>query len=751
MAMKFSLGAGHQSGRKALVALSLLMMAYWIFISTRMTVLTVENEVESVSDTSWEAVNPDGSAASDGHHAVVAGGEKGAAVWSVPRRKAEGDPCAKEVPAAGKVGQGQPGNGSLVLVTGGAGFIGSNLVDRLLSLGYRVRVFDSLVTGSIRNVPLNHPHVEFRMDDIMDPMALSAAMEGVEYVYHMAAMSKVAPSMKSPAMAKFCTEVNALGSWNVLEAARLAGVKKVVYAASSTYYGNNPPPHTETDAPSFLTPYAASKYEGEIQMQMFNDIFTVPTGDNSLNLQPKLILDFSVSIRFFMVYGPRQPSTGAYAIVTGVFARQAALKQPLTIEGTGEHSRDFIHVQDIVESLIIAQQDEKLRGEVINVGTGTSYTVKQVADLVSSDQVHIKARPNDLEATLANTCKMKRVLGYLPKKKFLKEMAYMAEATMKGKIFQQEWLDARLRISAPWVMPARWPMFPWYGRQNSIEGLVKAVTALEASGLQNTVALFLLDSTHTRFALMNHIYSLVTSGGLSSFIVAAADKSVEACLDMNYPCWNVTELKPLSQGNRREQLTLELLKLGVNVLVGDTNTAYVREAARSYSNVRSADIVINSEAPSNARSIALFESVVRSVGTFREILADGKDKQWKLVGSGSTGSHDADVATVFMNAHPPQSCSTPKRVGDARSGACKTSLALYEPFCHQIHDEKIQVVSEGGLHITLCPWNGLECDVQQNIPTAWTRSGVYENQFEPPSCDATVIELEGAGVEGLEE
>lgn len=122
-------------------------------------------------------------------------------------------------------------------------------------------------------------------------------------------------------------------------------------------------------APDFLTPYAASKYEGELQMQMFDRLFGVPT----------------ISTRFFMVYGPRQPSTGAYAIVTGVFAKQASEGKPLTIEGDGSHYRDFIHVHDVVEGLILSQQNTDLRGDVVNLGSGSTFSVQDVADLVSSN------------------------------------------------------------------------------------------------------------------------------------------------------------------------------------------------------------------------------------------------------------------------------------------------------------------------------------------------------------------------------
>ncbi|ORZ37982.1 hypothetical protein BCR44DRAFT_106205, partial [Catenaria anguillulae PL171] len=229
-----------------------------------------------------------------------------------------------------------------VLVTGGSGFIGSNLVELLLDLGYKVRVLDNLSTGYFHNIAhlVDHPRFEFQLGDILDLPAVEKAVDGVEYVYHLAAMSKVAPSMKDPKMAKYCLETNSLGTINVLNASRNTGgaVKKVVYAASSTYYGNGKTPMREDAAPDLLTPYSSSKYEGEIQMDIYDRIFGLPT----------------VSIRFMMVFGPRQPTSGAYAIVTGVFVKKLQDDQPLPIEGDGSHFRDFVHVRDIGETLILA-------------------------------------------------------------------------------------------------------------------------------------------------------------------------------------------------------------------------------------------------------------------------------------------------------------------------------------------------------------------------------------------------------------
>ena len=425
--------------------------------------------------------------------------------------------------------------GTKVLVTGGAGFIGSNLVDRLLELGYSVRIFDNLYTGYIRNVPLDNPNVEFMIGDILDKDTLAKAVDGVEYVYHLAAMSKVLPSLKSSDMARFCTESNALGSWNVLDAVRKQGtIKKVVYAASSTYYGNQPAPHTEDMAPDFLTPYAASKYEGELQMQMFDRLFGVNT----------------ISTRFFMVYGPRQPSTGAYAIVTGVFAKQAAEGKPLTIEGDGSHYRDFIHVSDIVEGLILSQQTEDLHGDVINLGSGTAFSVQDVADLVSSNQVHVDPRANDLEGTLADTCKMRKAINYKTKKDFKTEMSYMAKETMAGNVFGQSWLDEARALSVPHLLPAGSPMFQWPKDTSGWDSLILAIKRVsEAAGASSSdvgrrmsLIMFSMvedEADNMSDLLLNTVFSLVRFGDVRSYMVAASDDAaLDICTTLNLPCYD---------------------------------------------------------------------------------------------------------------------------------------------------------------------------------------------------------------------
>ena len=222
-------------------------------------------------------------------------------------------------------------------------------------------------------------------------------------------------------MARFCTETNALGSWNILDAVREVGsVRKVIYTASSTYNGNNAPPHSEAMAPDLLSPCAASKYKGELQMQMFDRHFGVPT----------------LSTRLFMVYGRRQPVSRAYAVVTGIFTREAGGGKPLTIEG-GSQSRDFVHVEDVVEGLIPATQNPTLRGAVVSLGSGTSWPIQEVANLISSNQVHMESPANDLKATLADTCKAKKTLGWASRRNFKAETAFLVKEGKEGNTFMQ--------------------------------------------------------------------------------------------------------------------------------------------------------------------------------------------------------------------------------------------------------------------------------------------------------------------------
>ena len=260
-----------------------------------------------------------------------------------------------------------------VLVTGGAGFIGSHLCEGLLASGYRVRVLDSLIYGRRDWVP---GPCEFIQGDIRDIATCHRAAVDMDAVLHCAAMSRSGPSQEE---IEVCTSSNITGTQNMLLAGRDAGIKRFVYSGSSTYYGNRTPPHRESDPPDLLNIYGLTKRVGEQYALMFDESFNVP----------------SIVLRYFNVYGPRQPQTGAYALVLGIFLRRKAEGLPLEIHGEGRQRRDFIHVRDVVAANIAAMESN-VRGEIFNVGSGTSMSIKELADMISPYQVYGKARENDL-------------------------------------------------------------------------------------------------------------------------------------------------------------------------------------------------------------------------------------------------------------------------------------------------------------------------------------------------------------------
>jgi UDP-glucose 4-epimerase len=283
-----------------------------------------------------------------------------------------------------------------VLVTGGAGFIGSHLCEGLLAAGHRVRVLDSLIYGKREWVPGD---AEFIQGDIRDIEACQRAAEGMQAVLHCAAMSRSGPSQEN---LDFCTQANIAGTQNMLMAARDAGVKRFIYSGSSTYYGSRTPPHRESDPPDFLNIYGLTKRVGEQYCLLFDQGFGLPC----------------IVLRYFNVYGPRQPETGAYALVLGIFLRRAAEGKTLEIHGDGQQRRDFVHVRDVVAANIAALSST-LRGEVFNVGSGTNISVQELADMISPDQVHTEGRKGDSAATLADIAKIKAALGWSPRVSFL--------------------------------------------------------------------------------------------------------------------------------------------------------------------------------------------------------------------------------------------------------------------------------------------------------------------------------------------
>ena len=282
-----------------------------------------------------------------------------------------------------------------VLITGGAGFIGSHLCEGLLERGHFVRVLDSLVYGRREWVP---ELCEFIEGDIRDIAACHGAAAGMDAVLHCAAMSRSGPSQEA---IEVCTASNITGTQNMLLAARGAGVKRFIYSGSSTYYGNRAPPHHESDPPHLLNIYGLTKRVGEQYTLLFDEGFDLP----------------SVVLRYFNVYGPRQPETGAYALLLGIFLKRRTEGKPLEIHGDGRQRRDFVHVRDVVAANIAAMESA-VRGEVFNVGSGTNLSVKELADMISPVQIHTEARKNDSEATLADISKIQAALGWSPKISF---------------------------------------------------------------------------------------------------------------------------------------------------------------------------------------------------------------------------------------------------------------------------------------------------------------------------------------------
>jgi nucleoside-diphosphate-sugar epimerase len=334
---------------------------------------------------------------------------------------------------------------SLVLVTGGAGFIGSHVVETLLARSYRVRVLDNLSQGQQSYLPADQ-RLEFIEGDVTDFATCRKAMADVTGVFHLAAMSKVLPSLGDPDMIDFCTHQNVLGTANMLRAALEAKdrVRKLIYSASSTYYGTNPPPHDEDQPPACQTPYAVTKYVGELYCELFSRLHGLPT----------------VRLRYFMTYGPRQPSTGPYAIVTGVFMKQWENDEPLTILGDGNQTRDFIHVEDIAEGTVVAFESA-VDNATINVGTGASLSIKALADLISPRQVHLPRRAHDIPHQQAATARMRRLLGWQPKHElaqYLKALIRRCVQDEPGRHALPGWLVQERRVQPQGRGDARAPV-----------------------------------------------------------------------------------------------------------------------------------------------------------------------------------------------------------------------------------------------------------------------------------------------------
>jgi UDP-glucose 4-epimerase len=284
-------------------------------------------------------------------------------------------------------------------VTGGAGFIGSHLVDRLIAEGRHVRVLDNFIVGRRSNLQQHqgNPRLEIIDADIADRSAVNAACAGVERIFHLAARADVVPSIQQPE-AYFRANVD--GTFAVLEAARLHGVKRLLYVASSSCYGIPAIfPTPETAPADCRYPYALTKYLGEQMVMHWAQVYKVP----------------AVSVRFFNVYGPRARTSGTYGAVFGIFLAQLVAGQPLTIVGDGEQTRDFTFVKDAVDAMLTVTANGKL-GHIFNVGSGDPASVNELVRLLGSPpRVHIPRRPGEPDCTWADISKIRRELGWEPK------------------------------------------------------------------------------------------------------------------------------------------------------------------------------------------------------------------------------------------------------------------------------------------------------------------------------------------------
>lgn len=287
---------------------------------------------------------------------------------------------------------------STYLVTGGAGFIGSNLVDELLKQGHAVRVLDNFSTGKRENLNSSAELIEGDLTNLLD---IRPAFVGVDGVFHMAARPSVPFSVENPVES---TMVNIVGTVNVLTAARDAKVKRVVYSASSSAYGIQPVLPQRVDmTPNPQSPYAIQKYVGELYARQFAQLYGLET----------------VSLRYFNVYGPRMNDVGAYVPVFTFFLRQARANEPLTVFGDGEQSRDFTHVSDVVALNIAAMNSPKVgKGEVLNGGAGGRTTINEIVKMFGRPAVYLDSRPGDVPRSQADTSRTMELLDWKPKVTF---------------------------------------------------------------------------------------------------------------------------------------------------------------------------------------------------------------------------------------------------------------------------------------------------------------------------------------------
>jgi len=301
-----------------------------------------------------------------------------------------------------------PTSSERAVVTGGAGFIGSHLTERLLSDGYAVTVIDNFSTGRRENLAhlAGHAGLTVHEADAADFATIAPLFRGAQHVFHVAALADIVPSIQNPLAYH---RANVDGTVSVAEAARQTGVQRFVYAASSSCYGIPdvyPTPETAEIRPQY--PYALTKYLGEQIALHWGRVYQLPV----------------VSVRFFNVFGPRSRTSGTYGAVFGVFLAQKLAGRPFTVVGDGTQTRDFTFVTDVVDAMLAAAASD-VTGEVFNVGSGGTYSVNRLVELLGGDVVHLPKRPGEPDCTLADIGKIQRLLGWKPTVSFeegVKEM-----------------------------------------------------------------------------------------------------------------------------------------------------------------------------------------------------------------------------------------------------------------------------------------------------------------------------------------
>jgi UDP-glucose 4-epimerase len=296
------------------------------------------------------------------------------------------------------------------LVTGGAGFIGSHLTEQLLASGMRVTVVDTYSTGRRANLQhvVDDPNLKIYQADVSDGASIAPLFDGVDWVFHLAALADIVPSIQMPAQYH---RSNVDGTFAVLEASRAAGVKRFIYAASSSCYGipdEYPTPETAEARPQY--PYALTKYVGEQYVMHWARLYKLP----------------ALSLRLFNVYGPRSRTSGTYGAVFGVFLAQKLAGKPFTVVSDGTQTRDFTFVTDVAEAFLQAARSD-LVGEIMNVGSGHHYSVNRLVELLGGEKVHIPKRPGEPDCTFADIRKIKRLLGWSPRVSFEDGVATMLE------------------------------------------------------------------------------------------------------------------------------------------------------------------------------------------------------------------------------------------------------------------------------------------------------------------------------------